>query len=340
MSSPHPFPPFEPRFPWLGPDLQTLRNFLLSAGSTQATRGAAAAGDRERRLVLPLADGSGDALSARLELPPALTPSRPLLVLLHGLAGSEDSSYLAASARHFVRVGIPVLRLNLRGAGPSRPLCRLQYHAGRSEDLRDALQVLRKNEPELTREGFLLMGFSLGGNMLLKFLAEFAHALPVRAAVSVSAPIDLAASARRLLQRRNRLYHWHLLRHMKAECFGEGGLLDDRERAAVRAARSIYEFDDTFVAPRNGYPGAPAYYAENMARQFLFEIACPTLLVHALDDPWIPADAYLSVAWRENPALRPLLPQRGGHVGFHAADSRVPWHDRCAALFFRELASI
>ena len=99
-----------------------------------------------------------------------------------------------------LRRGYPVLRLNLRGAGPSGPLCRLQYHAGRGEDLRDALRSL---DPALTRRGLVLIGYSLGANMLLKFLAEHAAGFDLRGAVSVSAPIDLSAASQRFLEPRD-----------------------------------------------------------------------------------------------------------------------------------------
>lgn len=319
------FPDFRPRPPWLGPDLQTLRNTFISARPD--LRGYSA-----QRLILPLTDGSGDRLAALLQRPAA--PRRPLVVVIHGLSGTEDSAYMQISAAALLDAGHPVLRLNLRGAGPSRPLCRLQYHAGRTADLRDALAAL---DPALREPGFCLLGYSLGGSMLIKFLAEHAAGLPIRAAASVSAPLDLAAASRRILEPRNRVYHWNLLRWMQAEALGSGAELSDDERQRVATARTILEFDDRFVAPRNGYAGAAEYYAENSAARFLSGVRVPTLIVHALDDPWIPPDAYRTTAWGDNPNLLPLLSAGGGHVGFHARDSAVPWHDRCVLQFFSTL---
>lgn len=315
-------PAFEPRAPWWGPDLQTMRNFLRRPEP-------AFAGAEEERLVLPLPDGTGDALVGLLQRPAART-ERPLAVLIHGLGGSEDSAYLKVSAAHLLTRGHPVLRLNLRGAGPARELCRFQYHAGRTADLRAALEAL---PAESTRNGLVLVGFSLGANMLLKFLAEFGRDVAVRAAASISAPIDLEASSRRFLALRNCVYLWHMLGSMKREALTEPAEISEAERAAVLSARSVWEFDDRFVAPRNGWAGARAYYAANSARDFLSEIRVPTLVVHALDDPWIPGDAYTSFAWSDNPALVPVLPERGGHVGFHARGERRPWHDSCLAVF-------
>jgi predicted alpha/beta-fold hydrolase len=323
-------PAFRPRGPWWGPDLQTLRNALVSSQLDVSTYS-------QERLTLPLADGSGDALVGLLQAP-AIASKRPLAVLIHGLSGSEDSAYMIASAKTLLDAGFPVLRLNLRGAGPSRPLCRYQYHAGRSEDLRDALES-ETLKSYLHREGpgIVLVGYSLGANMLLKFLAEFGDQFPIVGACAISAPIDLEAASYRFLHPRNALYHWNLLRNMKREAIDDGGQVTDAEREAIGRSKSILEFDERFVAPRNGYNNAAAYYADNMARRFLSEISIPTLVIHALDDPWIPADTYTSYRWSENPNLVPLLASGGGHVGFHGGGSTIPWHDRCLLPFFDAL---
>lgn len=327
MDLPFDLPEFRARPPWWGADLQTLRNVLSPPRLDFSSYPA-------YRLELPLTDGSGDALSALVQEP--VDPRRPLVVLIHGLSGSEESAYMGATASYLLGLGHPVLRLNLRGAGASRSLCRLQYHAGRTEDLRDALGSL---DPPLVSRGLLLIGYSLGGNMLLKFLAEHGSAFPVHAAVSVSAPIDLALASRRFLAPRNRLYHRHVLRNMKRESLAPGAETSNAERRCIRAARSIYEFDATFVAPRNGYASAEDYYADNMALRFLDRIRVPTLLIQALDDPWIPAATYADYPWRENRGLLPLLVEGGGHMGFHARDSDVAWHDRALGAFFENFAS-
>lgn len=320
------FPPFRPRPPWLGPDLQTLRNTVRPPTPNLAAYAS-------ERLLLPMADGSGDHLAALLQRPRA--PRRPLVILIHGLSGTEESAYLQTAAATLLAAGHPVLRLNLRGAGASRPHCRLQYHAGRTGDLRDALAGL---DASVVGDGIFLVGYSLGGNMLLKFLAEHGGAFPILAAATVSAPIDLAAASRRILAPRNRVYQWHLLRYMKLESLGAGAAISADERRSVQRARTILEFDDRFVAPRNGYRDAAQYYRDNSAQRFLAAIRVPTLVIHALDDPWIPPQSYQRQAWAENPYLRPLLAPSGGHVGFHGRDSDVAWHERCAALFFEERA--
>jgi hypothetical protein len=280
---------------------------------------------------LPLGDGSGDRLLATLSRPRALGGrGKPLAVLIHGMSGCQNSRHVVATAAYFVAQGYPVLRVNLRGAGISRPLCKFHYHAGRTEDLADAFAALPR---ALTADGIVAIGYSLGANLLLKFLGERGAAAPIKAAVAISTPLDLAGCARRLMHPRNALYQRYLLRALRIEALGAGAELGAEERAAVRVARSIWEFDDRFTAPRNGFAGASDYYARNACGQFLDAIEIPTLLIYARNDPWIPPEPYLARDWRANPMLVPLLAPAGGHVGFHGRDRRAPWHDLCAARF-------
>lgn len=316
------FPEFRPRPPWWGGDLQTMRNYLLAPRH---------AFDRwpGERLVLPL--GDGDALVGTWHRP-GEDRGKPLVVLVHGLSGCETSFYIVASAASLLASGWPVLRLNLRGAGPARAFCRGTYHAGRSDDLRRALAAL----PEPTRaNGIVLVGYSLGGNVVLKLLGEDTPP-HVIAAASISAPIDLTAASRSLLRRRNFLYHRHILAGVRREALA-GGRVSAEERVAIGSARTLLAFDDVFTAPRHGFAGAGDYYARASARPHLAAIGVPTLVIHALDDPWIPGESYTSFPWARNPHLIPLLPRRGGHVGFVGRDRQRAWNDLCLLSFLERL---
>ena len=311
-------PPFRERAPWFGGDLQTLRNVVR--GTPPDLPGG-------ERLLLPMPDG--DRLAARLDRQPGPL-ARPLVVLVHGLAGSEASRPVVASMRYLVGQGWPVLRLNLRGALPSRPTAAGHYHAGRTEDLAEALRGL---PADLTRYGIVLLGHSLGGNLVLKFMGEGGHGLPVLAAVVVSTPIDLAATCARMMTRRNFVYHHYMLDAMKREALAPGAAVSAAERAAIAAARTTYEYDDRFIAPRFGYRDAKDYYESNAAKHFLAGIARPALVLHALDDPWIPSACYTAIDWSRLPMIEAMLTSRGGHLGFHGRGSRVPWHDRVTACW-------
>ena len=316
------FPRFRSRLPWWGRDLQTLRNYIVSIESSLAPYPA-------ERVEFPMTDG--DRLLASLHRP-AEDLGRPLVVLIHGLTGSEDSAYIRASALHFLDQGYRVLRLNLRGAGPSKGVCRSRYHAGRSDDLR---QVLGQMDGRLAGKGLLLVGYSLGGNLLLKYLGEAGRRAIVRGAVSISAPIDLDAARRSIMRPRNRLYHRHIVSGLKLE--SESLELTAAQRRILAEVETVFDFDDRILAPLMGFADALDYYRRSMALPLLPEIRVPTLVIHARNDPWIPFRSYRDFDWASNPRLIPLLPATGGHVGFHGRGSRVPWHDRSMALFFGRL---
>jgi predicted alpha/beta-fold hydrolase len=309
-------PPFIPKFPWFGGDLQTLRNTLRPrAISLQAWPGMAIAFD--------MADGTGDALIAELHLPQEATYPRALVILVHGLTGSMDSSYVRMTAHHLLQAGHPVLRLNLRGAGPSRGRTQAFYHAGRSDDLH---RVIGQLDGRMAATGVVLVGFSLGANVVLKYLGERGPLVPVLGAVSVSAPIDLAMTQRQISAWRNRRYHDFLLREMK------------NERPCPADITRIIDFDDLVVAPANGFKDAADYYRQSSSKQFLGLIRRPTLLIHAANDPWIPARMYRDIDLAANRRLLLAMPRSGGHVGFHAGGIDRPWHDMAIARFLDRLA--
>lgn len=312
-------PVYRERAPWLGGDLQTIRNAILRDHAGLSPWPG-------RRLTFEAENG--DRLEGVLHC--AAHQPGPLVVLVHGLTGCEDSAYVRASARHLLLAGFNVFRLNLRGAGPSRANCRAMYHAGRSEDLRLVLETLAADGHG--RRGLFAMGYSLGGNLLLKYLGESGAAALVECAISVSAPLDLAVASARLEASRNRGYHRWLLERMKSDW--RGGPLDitEPQLAALDAANSIREFDDAVVAPLNGFTDAADYYARNMSGQFLKAIGVPTLLLHGDSDPWIPVAVYQDTQDLPDD-VRIEIARGGGHVGFHGRGGR--WHDRCAVAFFQ-----
>lgn len=308
-------PPFRPRLPWLGGDLQTVRNFLVKPKPPIENWPG-------RPISFDMADGTGDRLHGMLHRP-SEDRRRPLMLLVHGIGGSIESAYIRNSSVQLLRAGYPVLRLNLRGAGEAPGSTKQFYHAGRTEDLK---QVIGSLDGGLAAQGVVPVGFSLGGNLVLKYLAECGALAPVLAAITISASIDLDAAQRRIAQARNRIYHREILKWVMSE----------REtRNLPREIRTLLDFDNHFVAPVNGFKDARAYYRDSSAAPRLGAIRRPTLLIHAEDDPWIPAVSYRDLA--PNPNLIPLIPRSGGHVGFHAVGSAVPWHDRVLTRFISAL---
>ena len=325
-----PQPRFKARFPWLGSDLQTLRASLPGQHVSLASWPG-------ERLFIGLADGDQMLASFHRPTPGDAAATRPLVVLLHGLAGSEDSRYLRATAAFLLHHGWPVLRLNLRGAGPSNPLCRSLYHSGRSEDLREALGVLNHERPALLADGLCLIGFSLGGNLLLKALAEADLPLVPIAAAAVSSPVDLKRTAQRLAAWRNWPYQGRLLAGMRRELHGK---LPQGLAQAAAAARSVYALDERVTAPWHGFGSADDYYAQASAGPRLGQIGQPTLLLHADDDPWVPRQAYDCLQWwKPGHPVQLVMARSGGHLGFHGRGSSLAWFNRQILRFFeRQLA--
>jgi hypothetical protein len=323
-------PPFRPRFPWWGADLQTLSILLRSPESDMAPHSS-------ERVCFPMADRTGDILLGMIDRPAEPVDGRPLVILVHGMTGCEDSVYVLSAARHLLDAGYCILRLNVRGAGPSRSYCAEHYHVGRTADFR---RILWQIPEELTANGIVAVGYSLGGAMLLKYLGEEGSFSPLRAAVSVCAPIDLMGTGQHMMRPRNRLYHAYLLNAVKAESLGEGARVSDEERSIIRGARTVQEFDDRFISPRYGYRGVEDYYELCAPLRYMPEVRVPTMVLAACDDPWIPIEHYKSFKWRDNPWLLPVLTPAGGHVGFHGDVGNKPWCDLALEKFLERIDSM
>ena len=322
---------FRARPPWWGGDLQTLRDWFLSAR-------AAAAPAVGERLSIPADDGSDDILSVNLHRGGG-GGGRPVVLLWHGLTGDEASASICHAANYFLACGAHVARVNLRGAGPSRNTCRGYYHAGFGQDIGPVLAGVRAALGDDAGPA-LGVGVSLGGSILLNYLAATGEDAGLVAAATISAPIDLAGAAERLIQPRNWPYHRRLLAGMKSGAVAGAAAVSEAERAALDSARNIVEYDDRFIARRFGFAGAAGYYAACSANRKLDRITRPCILIHAADDPWIPARAYQAIAWPSLPAVRHVMAAGGGHVGFHGRGARWPWSLAVIGRFFGEAAGL
>jgi len=311
--------PFSPPF-WLpGPHLQTLGARLLRS------RAPGPALTRER---VELPDGDF------LDLDATVGDSRgPLVVVLHGLEGSARSGYAREAYRALLARGIACVGLNFRScSGELNRTLRL-YHSGETGDLRFILGVLKRRFPGRPLGA---LGFSLGGNILLKYLGEEASAAPLAAGAAISVPFDLAAGARRLEQGISRGYRRYLVGKLKRKTQAKAVLLDGRvDLDRVRLSRTFEEFDDAATAPLHGFTGAQDYYARSSSSQYLAAIRVPTLLIHAQDDPFLPSGAIPRAAVAGNRFLSAEFTRYGGHVGFVSGPPWAPvfWAEGRAAGF-------
>ncbi len=241
------------------------------------------------------------------------------LVLFHGLEGSADSHYARAIAAHAVAQGWRVLLPHFRGcSGEPNRLARA-YHSGDSAEID---WILRRLRGPMKSPGAALyaVGVSLGGNALLKWLGEQGEAatIVVRRAAAVSAPLDLAASGRALEQGVNRmLYTPMFLATLKRKALAKlaryPGLFD---AARVRAARTLYAFDDVVTAPLHGFRDADDYWARASSAPWLARVRVSTLVLNARNDPFLPENALLAATREASQSVMLELPAQGGHAGF------------------------
>ncbi|MDO8959171.1 MAG: alpha/beta fold hydrolase [Rhodocyclaceae bacterium] len=245
---------------------------------------------------------------------PGASPATPQLILFHGLEGSSRSHYARALMRAVARRGWRGAVVHFRGCSGEPNRLPRAYHSGDSAEIDWVLRRLSAAQPLAP---LYVAGVSLGANALLKWLGEQgAVARFVTAAAAISAPHDLAAANVALMQGFNRIYTRHFLRTLIPAALAKldrfPGLFD---AARVRAANSMYAFDDVVTAPLHGFAGAADYYARASAGQFLGGIAVPTLVLNAKNDPFLPTAALPGLS-RISAAVTLEQPDAGGHVGF------------------------
>ena len=280
----------------------------------------------------------GDFLD--VDLGPDPGPQAPLALVLHGLEGSSRRRYVLSVCRELLARGVRPVAMNFRGCSGEMNRRPRMYHSGETGDPTFVLEGLRNAFPG-RRVGAL--GFSLGGNVLLKLLGEREDggAGLVDAAVAMSVPMDLAAGGRLLEETvMGRLYSRYFLRSLQRKVRAKAEVLDGHiDVEATLRARTIRAFDDVATSVLHGFQGADHYYRVSSCAGYLEGIQVPTLVLHALDDPFLPASAIPHQALEANPFLTPIIHRGGGHVGFLKGPPWSPrlWGDEEGARFLATL---
>jgi uncharacterized protein len=280
--------------------------------------------DRER---IPTSDGDF------LDLDYVRTGASQAAVISHGLEGSSDRPYVRGMARALASRGWDVVAWNLRGcSGEPNRLAR-SYHSGDTADLHTVILHLLPSYDRLA-----LIGFSLGGNLTLKYLGEAARDPRLAAAATFSVPVDLASSSEALARRANAHYMVYFMRSLRAKVLEKAerfpGQVDAARLSGVRTFRA---FDEEFTAPIHGFAGAEDYWARASSLPFLAHIRVPTLLVNADDDPFLPPPCYPRKEAAASGAFHLETPRYGGHVGFVDRNaSGEYWSERRAGDFLED----
>jgi predicted alpha/beta-fold hydrolase len=283
-----------------------------------------------------LADG--DQLVLHDTVPAAWRPADRMALLVHGLGGSHRSGYMLRMTALLLTQGLRVARLDLRSAGSGAALARRSYNAGCSDDVRDAVEEMRRWSPA---SPLVLLGFSLGGNIVLKLAGE-AATRPIRGLEGIAAmapPIDLVHCAALLAAPRNRFYDQFFVRALRFQVHRQQRYFPDIRCFRFPRRMTVRLFDELYTAPRGGFADALDYYRRSSAVALIPRIAVPTFILTARDDPFIGAEPFETL-----PKLRHVEIQvaaHGGHLGFLGRDGAggIRWAEQRLAEWVQRVPS-
>lgn len=257
---------------------------------------------------------------------PGTEPGAARVLVLHGLEGCSGSACVVECCRHLARAGMRPVALNFRSRGGEPNRARRLYHSGETDDLAFVLDRLSRRAGDAPVGA---VGYSLGGNVLLKYLGERGSGARRRldAAAAVSVPYRLGASARRMDRGVGRLYGAYFLRSLRRTLREkERHTPHDYDVDRLDDVETLRQFDDAFTAPVHGFEDADDYYRRCSSARYLSDVRVPTLLLQARDDPFLPPEALPAEEMESNPWLTPRVTDRGGHAGF--VEGTAPWRPR------------
>ena len=275
-----------------------------------------------RRFTLPLAEprlfrvDSFSQLLAHCHWQEGKQRDGPVIVIVHGLEGSSDSSYVRGIAEKAFHRGFHVVRMNQRNCGGSERLTPTLYNSGMSGDYRAVFEELAHGD------GFqqiFFAGYSMGGNLVTKMAGEFGDGAPraLRGVCAVCPALDLSACADALEQRDNFVYQRHFVAGLMSRYMRKVKMFPERyPRNGFGPLRTVREFDDAITAPCFGYRDAEEYYEAAGAKKVVGQVRVPMLLITAEDDPFVPYVSFLAARVDKTPSIRFLAPEHGGHCAF------------------------
>lgn len=245
----------------------------------------------------------------------------PLVLILHGVAGNLHSPYAKGMLRAITEHNWCGVFMNFRGCSGEPNLLPRNYHSGETSDLQIVVQELQKRYPN---KPIATVGFSMGGNVLLKWLGETGNQNPLKAAIAISVPFELEKSANHINKGISSFYQWWLLRDLRRLMLRKFKKVKNHTLSLdeITRIRSFWEFDTKITAPLHGFADAHDYYQKSSVKQYLKKIETPTLILHAKDDPFITPNAAEEL--QELSANLILeISDFGGHVGFVGG---TPWN--------------
>jgi predicted alpha/beta-fold hydrolase len=261
--------------------------------------------------------------------------SNRLVIISHGLEGTSRRAYALGMARAFYEKGFDALTWNYRGCGDEMNRQLRFYHSGATDDLHSVVTHAIKNG----YKSIIVIGFSLGGNLTLKYAGEQGKNIPpqVKAAIAFSVPLDLDSSCAEISRPSNFLYALRFIRSLKKKVTAKSRIMPGIDVTGIGNIRTLRAFDDQYTAPLHGFSSATQYYRNCSALYFLSTIAIPTLLVNAKNDPFLSKDCFPTSI--QNPNITFEYPEQGGHVGFaQFSQNDLYWSEARALRFADSIA--
>jgi hypothetical protein len=254
-----------------------------------------------------------------------------LAIISHGLEGSSRAKYVRGMATALLKRGWDILAWNFRGCGDEPNRLPSFYHSGKTDDLELVIRHAMAVSPAKQID---LIGFSLGGNLTLKYIGERGRAIDpvIHRAIAFSAPCELACSSAELSKWQNRIYMERFLKTLRSKVVAKHEQFPEAlDVTGVAAMRTFAQFDDRFTAPLHGFEDAADYWMRSSSRQYLKNISVPTLLINAANDPILGPDCYPFPEAEQNGSFFLEVPAEGGHVGFGAG--KEYWSEKRAVDF-------
>jgi len=270
-----------------------------------------------------------------LELDCYRRESTNCVIISHGLEGNSSRAYVRGMARAFFNIGYDVIAYNLRGCGQTLNKQKRFYHSGASDDLAVVVEHATNYY-----ESIFLIGFSLGGNLTLKYLGERGLNSLIKKAVVVSVPIHLHSCSLKLAKPENYFYKIRFLNSLKKKVRSKHTLTKDYPPSLLKEIKSLLHFDDVVTAPLHGFKNAMDYYNQCSSTKYISQIQTPTLIINAVNDPFLTEECFSNLKLNSNQFVTAILPRFGGHVGFTLLkNSGIYWSEKMAIKFVDETES-
>ena len=268
------------------------------------------------------------------------TNSKKIAIVIHGLEGSSSSSYIKSLTRIQNLKKIDVAAINLRGCSGEPNRLMSSYHSGKTDDLGAVISYIDK---KFNYDEYYLIGFSLGGNLILKYLGENGHDLPskIKSAVTISVPCDLKGSSEAISKFWNLIYMQRFIRSLKHKALFKSQQFPDSflNKNEIDKIKNLYDFDNLYTAPAHGFKDAFDYWDKNSSKQFITKINIPTLLINAADDSFLSKSCFPVKEAKINSNFYLEIPKYGGHVGFNSNLSKTKdqWLENRVVQFLEDL---